>query len=129
MIEIKNIFAGWLTFKLNYGEVSQLFTVSYLNDFRDDINYLLGIGEGYEYGYEDSNIISRGVLLDGEGTILKLSILKYEFDNEILVSWWLNDDIPVSMVYDYDKFVENWNKEIDKYKDKYETEFLISSFI
>lgn len=129
MIEIKNIFAGWLTFKLNYGEVSQLFTVSYLNDFRDDINYLLGIGEGYEYDYEDSNIISRGILLDGEGTILKLSILKYEFDNEILVSWWLNDDIPVSMVYDYNKFVEDWKKEMDKYKDKYEIEFLISSFI
>ena len=36
MIEIKNIYAGWLTFEFHYGEVSQLFTVSYLNDFRDD---------------------------------------------------------------------------------------------
>ena len=55
MIEIKNIYAGWLTFEFHYGEVSQLFTVSYLNDFRDDMDYLLGInrnGEHKEYIYK-----------------------------------------------------------------------------
>ena len=125
MIEIKNIYAGWLTFELHYGMVSQLFTVSYLNDFRDDINYLLGVGnEKYFYKYKNEMEI-RAIMLDGEGSILKLSIMKNEFEDEAVITWWLNDDVPVVMVFDYHKLVNDWIKEMDKHKDIYDREYLI----
>ena len=119
MIEIKNIYAGWLTFEFHYGEVSQLFTVSYLNDFRDDMDYLLGInrnGEHKEYIYKYQNgMESRAIMLDGEDTALKLSIMKDEFEEQIVITWWLNDDIPVSMVFNYEELIKNWLEEINKY--------------
>lgn len=129
MIEIKNIFAGWLTFEIHYGKINQLFTVSYLNDFRDDINYLLGVNmddekDDYSYKYA-GEIESRAIFLDGEGTLLKLSAMKYEFDNEIAITWWLDDNIPVVMVYNYSEFVENWLKEMQKNEDSYKKYFLI----
>lgn len=129
MIEIKNIYAGWLTFEFHYGEVSQLFTVSYLNDFRDDIDYLLGInrnGEHKEYIYKYQNgMESRAIMLDGEGTTLKLSIMKDEFEEQIVITWWLNDDIPVSMVFNYEELIKNWLEEINKYIGIYEKEYLM----
>ena len=129
MIEIKNIYAGWLTFEFHYGEVSQLFTVSYLNDFRDDMDYLLGInrnGEHKEYIYKYQNgMESRAIMLDGEGTALKLSIMKDEFEENIVITWWLNDDIPVSMVFNYEELIKNWLEEINKYIGVYEKEYLM----
>lgn len=129
MIEIKNIYAGWLTFEFHYGEVSQLFTVSYLNDFRDDMDYLLGInrnGEHKEYIYKYQNgMESRAIMLDGEGTTLKLSIMKDEFEENIVITWWLNDDIPVSMVFNYEELIKNWLEEINKYIGVYEKEYLM----
>ena len=129
MIEIKNIYAGWLTFEFHYGEVSQLFTVSYLNDFRDDMDYLLGInrnGEHKEYIYKYQNgMESRAIMLDGEGTALKLSIMKDEFEENIVITWWLNDDIPVSMVFNYEELIKNWIEEINKYIGIYEKEYLM----
>ena len=129
MIEIKNIYAGWLTFEFHYGEVSQLFTVSYLNDFRDDMDYLLGInrnGEHKEYIYKYQNgMESRAIMLDGEDTALKLSIMKDEFEENIVITWWLNDDIPVSMVFNYEELIKNWLEEINKYIGIYEKEYLI----
>lgn len=129
MIEIKNIYAGWLTFEFHYGEVSQLFTVSYLNDFRDDMDYLLGInrnGEHKEYIYKYQNgMESRAIMLDGEGTTLKLSIMKDEFEEQIVIIWWLNDDIPVSMVFNYEELIKNWIEEINKYIGIYEKEYLM----
>ena len=129
MIEIKNIYAGWLTFEFHYGEVSQLFTVSYLNDFRDDMDYLLGInrnGEHKEYIYKYQNgMESRAIMLDGEGTALKLSIMKDEFEENIVITWWLNDDIPVSMVFNYEELIKNWLEEINKYIGIYEKEYLM----
>lgn len=129
MIEIKNIYAGWLTFEFHYGEVSQLFTVSYLNDFRDDMDYLLGInrnGEHKEYIYKYQNgMESRAIMLDGEGTTLKLSIMKDEFEENIVITWWLNDDIPVSMVFNYEELIKNWIEEINKYIGIYEKEYLM----
>lgn len=129
MIEIKNIFAGWLTFELHYGEISELFTVSYLDDFRDSINYLLGInrnGENPEYIYSYKwGMEGRSIILDGEGTELKLSISKNEFEDNFCLTWWLNNDIPVSMVFSYQEFVEAWIKEINKYEESYEKDFLM----
>lgn len=129
MIEIKNIYAGWLTFEFHYGEVSQLFTVSYLNDFRDDMDYLLGInrnGEHKEYIYKYQNgMESRAIMLDGEDTALKLSIMKDEFEENIVITWWLNDDIPVSMVFNYEELIKNWLEEINKYIGIYEKEYLM----
>ena len=129
MIEIKNIYAGWLTFEFHYGEVSQLFTVSYLNDFRDDMDYLLGInrnGEHKEYIYKYQNVMySRAIMLDGEDTALKLSIMKDEFEENIVITWWLNDDIPVSMVFNYEELIKNWLEEINKYIGIYEKEYLM----
>lgn len=129
MIEIKNIYAGWLTFEFHYGEVSQLFTVSYLNDFRDDMDYLLGInrnGEHKEYIYKYQNgMESRAIMLDGEDTALKLSIMKDEFEEQIVITWWLNDDIPVSMVFNYEELIKNWLEEINKYIGIYEKEYLM----
>ena len=129
MIEIKNIYAGWLTFEFHYGEVSQLFTVSYLNDFRDDMDYLLGInrnGEHKEYIYKYQNgMESRAIMLDGEGTTLKLSIMKDEFEENIVITWWLNDDIPVSMVFNYEELIKNWLEETNKYIGIYEKEYLM----
>ena len=129
MIEIQNIYAGWLTFEFHYGEVSQLFTVSYLNDFRDDMDYLLGInrnGEHKEYIYKYQNgMESRAIMLDGEGTALKLSIMKDEFEENIVITWWLNDDIPVSMVFNYEELIKNWLEEINKYIGIYEKEYLM----
>lgn len=129
MIEIKNIYAGWLTFEFHYGEVSQLFTVSYLNDFRDDMDYLLGInrnGEHKEYIYKYQNgMESRAIMLDGEGATLKLSIMKDEFEENIVITWWLNDDIPVSMVFNYEELIKNWLEEINKYIGIYEKEYLM----
>ena len=129
MIEIKNIYAGWLTFEFHYGEVSQLFTVSYLNDFRDDMDYLLGInrnGEHKEYIYKYQNgMESRAIMLDGEGTALKLSIMKDEFEENIVITWWLNDDIPVSMVFNYEELIKNWLEETNKYIGIYEKEYLM----
>ena len=129
MIEIKNIYAGWLTFEFHYGEVSQLFTVSYLNDFRDDMDYLLGInrnGEHKEYIYKYQNgMESRAIMLDGEGTALKLSIMKDEFEENIVITWWLNDDIPVSMVFNYEELIKNWLEEINKDIRIYEKEYLM----
>lgn len=129
MIEIKNIYAGWLTFEFHYGEVSQLFTVSYLNDFRDDMDYLLGInrnGEHKEYIYKYQNGMgSRAIMLDGEGTALKLSIMKDEFEENVVITWWLNDDIPVSMVFNYEELIKNWLEETNKYIGIYEKEYLM----
>lgn len=129
MIEIKNIYAGWLTFEFHYGEVSQLFTVSYLNDFRDDMDYLLGInrnGEHKEYIYKYQNgMESRAIMLDGEGTALKLSIMKDEFEENVVITWWLNDDIPVSMVFNYEELIKNWLEETNKYIGIYEKEYLM----
>lgn len=129
MIEIKNIYAGWLTFEFHYGEVSQLFTVSYLNDFRDDMDYLLGInrnGEHKEYIYKYQNgMESRAIMLDGEGTALKLSIMKDEFEENIVITWWLNDDIPVSMVFNYEELIKNWLEETNKYIGIYEKGYLM----
>ena len=129
MIEIKNIYAGWLTFEFHYGEVSQLFTVSYLNDFRDDMDYLLGInrnGEHKEYIYKYQNgMESRAIMLDGEGTTLKLSIMKDEFEENVVITWWLNDDIPVSMVFNYEELIKNWLEETNKYIGIYEKEYLM----
>ena len=129
MIEIKNIYAGWLTFEFHYGEVSQLFTVSYLSDFRDDMDYLLGInrnGEHKEYIYKYQNgMESRAIMLDGEDTALKLSIMKDEFEENIVITWWLNDDIPVSMVFNYEELIKNWLEEINKYIGIYEKEYLM----
>ena len=122
-------YAGWLTFEFHYGEVSQLFTVSYLNDFRDDMDYLLGInrnGEHKEYIYKYQNgMESRAIMLDGEGTTLKLSIMKDEFEENIVITWWLNDDIPVSMVFNYEELIKNWLEEINKYIGVYEKEYLM----
>ena len=129
MIEIKNIYAGWLTFEFHYGEVSQLFTVSYLNDFRDDMDYLLGInrnGEHKEYIYKYQNgMESRAIMLDGEGTALKLSIMKDEFEENVVITWWLNDDVPVSMVFNYEELIKNWLEETNKYIGIYEKEYLM----
>ena len=129
MIEIKNIYAGWLTFEFHYGEVSQLYTVSYLNDFRDDMDYLLGInrnGEHKEYIYKYQNgMESRAIMLDGEGTALKLSIMKDEFEENVVITWWLNDDIPVSMVFNYEELIKNWLEETNKYIGIYEKEYLM----
>lgn len=130
MIEIKNIHAGWLTFEFHYGEVSQLFTVSYLNDFRDDMDYLLGINRNgehkeYIYKYQIYGMESRAIMLDGEGTALKLSIMKDEFEEQIVITWWLNDDIPVSMVFNYEELIKSWLEEINKYIGIYEKEYLM----
>ncbi len=123
MIEIKNIWAGWLTFQLNYGNLASKFTVSYLDDFRAEMNYLLGINKKYDYKY---GIESRAITLDGEGTLLKLSILKTEYEDDLTLVWWLDDEIPVCMVFDYDSFVKSYLKEMCRVEETYKKEFLMN---
>lgn len=130
MIEITNVWAGWLTFQIHYGNLTHQFTVSYLDDFKEEINYLLGINENdehpeylynYKYGVE-----SRAITLDGEGTLLKLSVLKTEYEDYLTLVWWLNDEIPVCMVFDYYGFIESYLKEMDRIgKETYKKDFLM----
>ena len=93
------------------------------------MDYLLGInrnGEHKEYIYKYQNgMESRAIMLDGEDTALKLSIMKDEFEENIVITWWLNDDIPVSMVFNYEELIKNWLEEINKYIGIYEKEYLM----
>lgn len=130
MIEIINIWAGWLTFQIHYGDLTHQFTVSYLDDFKEEINYLLGInnnGEHSEYLYNYKyGVESRAITLDGEGTLLKLSILKTEYEDYLTLVWWLNDEVPVCMVFDYSSFVKSYIKEMDRIgEETYKKDFLM----
>ena len=101
MIEITNVWAGWLTFQIHYGDLTHQFTVSYLDDFKEELNYLLGINE-------------------------KLSILKTEYEDYLTLVWWLNDEIPVCMVFDYSSFVESYLKEMNRIgEETYKKDFLM----
>lgn len=130
MIEITNVWAGWLTFQIHYGDLTHQFTVSYLDDFKEEINYLLGINENdehpeYLYNYK-YGIESRAITLDGEGTLLKLSILKTEYEDYLTLVWWLNDEIPVCMVFDYSSFVESYLNEMNRIgEETYKKDFLM----
>ena len=75
----------------------------------------------YKYGIE-----SRAITLDGEGTLLKLSILKTEYEDYLTLVWWLNDEIPVCMVFDYSSFVESYLKEMNRIgEETYKKDFLM----
>ena len=51
--------------------------------------------------------------------------MKDEFEEQIVITWWLNDDIPVSMVFNYEELIKNWIEEINKYIGIYEKEYLM----
>jgi len=75
----------------------------------------------YKYGVE-----SRAITLDGEGTLLKLSILKTEYEDYLTLVWWLNDEIPVCMVFDYSSFVESYLNEMNRIgEETYKKDFLM----
>ena len=125
MIEIIEIWAGWFHFKIHHNHMESHFTVSYLDDFEEIMDYLLGIGEGNEYKY-DYNIESRAITLDGEGTELKLSLTKREYEGIATLVWWLNDEPPVTLVIEFTKFKQSYIDEMNKNKDKYELDFLMN---
>lgn len=131
MIEVTNIFAGWLTFQIHYGYTTLQFTDSYLDDFREEMDYLLGIsrnGQNDEFIYDfQYGIISRAICLDGEGTLLKLSIIKYEYEDEIVLTWWLNDEIPVSMVFNYNQLIQSYCNEMNRVEQEYDEKFLMEN--
>lgn len=119
MIKILDIYAGWLAFTIK----RHYFCVSYLDDFKYEMNYLLGIGENNIY--EDNAIIARAITLDGEGTELKLSITKHQYEDDFLLNWWIDDQRPITMIFDYKKFIKSYQEEMDKIKDIYKEKFLM----
>jgi len=120
MIRVGKIEFGWLRFFLICGKERQSFCDSYLDDFIKEIDYLLGVEKPYIY---ETLAEARGIVLDGEGTELKLGILKHEFEDEVTITWWLDDEVPVTMVFDYQELVEDWKKEKERIKEDYEKNF------
>lgn len=120
MIKVGKIEFGWLRFFLICGKERQSFCDSYLDDFVEEIDYLLGVKEPYTY---ETLAEARGIVLDGEGTELKLGILKHEFEDDVVITWWLDDEAPVTMVFDYKELVKNWEEEKGRIKDDYEKNF------
>ena len=71
------------------------------------------LNKGPSYTYE-TLAEARGIVLDGEGTELKLGILKHEFEDDVVITWWLDDEAPITMVFDYKELVKNWEKEKER---------------
>ena len=119
MIKISEIKFGWLTLEIN----DFSFIVSYLSDVIEDMNYLLGLSDEYTYR---NGTESRSIFLDGEGTILKLSIMKYEFEDEALFTWWQDDKSPNIFIINFKDFVNEWQKCIKEIEVDYYNEFVLS---
>lgn len=123
MIRVFDVEYGWLTLEINRFR----FCVSYLDDFKMCMNYLLGIEEDNKYTYH-WNIEARSIILDGEGTELKLSITKHIYEDDFLLTWWVDDGTPVSMVFNYGEFVKQYNQVMDDIGDEvYRRDFLMES--
>ena len=123
MIKIIDIFYGWLTFQIQRNK----FCVSYLDDFKYCMDYLLGIGEENQYKYH-WDIESRSITLDGEGTDLKLSITKYIYEDDFLLNWWVDDKQPVTMIFNYKDFIAQYQFEMNQIGEEvYKREFLMES--
>lgn len=126
MIEVNSMAYGWIHFVLKDNNSEMRFNVSYLSDFRDEIDYLLGTGDkDHYYDYDNLDMESRAVDLDGEGTLLKLSIMKHRFEDEICFTWWQDNRIPVTMVLNYDYVIKKWEQWKKETKDDYEKHFLM----
>lgn len=123
MIKVEDIEYGWLTLDID----GLRFCVSYLDDFKMCMDYLLGIGEDNKYKYH-WDIEARSITLDGEGTELKLSITKQIYEDDFLLNWWVDDGTPVSKVYNYDKFVKQYKQVMKDIGDEvYRRDFLMES--
>ena len=72
-------------------------------------------------------IIARAITLDGEGTELKLSITKHQYEDDFLLNWWIDDRRPITMRFNYEKFIKSYQEEMDKIKDIYKEKFLMES--
>lgn len=123
MIKVFDIEVGWLTLEIN----GFRFCVSYLDDFKMCMDYLLGIGKDNEYTYH-WNIEARSITLDGEGTELKLSITKHIYEDDFLLNWWVDDGTPVSKVFNYGEFVRQYKQVMDDIGEEvYRRDFLMES--
>lgn len=123
-IKIKSMSYGWLTFTMRTNDFELYFTDSYLDDFIDVMNYLLG-NDNYEYKYFDTEMISRAIELDGEGTILKLSIMKCEYEDDICLTWWLDDNTPITFIVNYEELLKDWQDEVSRVQERYKKDFLM----
>lgn len=117
--------AGWLSFGITDGINTNRFCVSYLCDFMDDIDYLLGCNDK-DYKYDNYEIENRSIYLDGEGTLLILSIIKHEYDDELTLVWRLNDETPRVMNFNYENLKSEWIKTRNEIKDDYKIHFLMN---
>lgn len=119
MFKVDDIFAGWITFEIG----DKMFTDSYLDDFKSEMDYLFGVSKEYDY---NGDIEGRAIELDGEGSLLKLSITKGRYEDVFSIMWWLNDEPPLCMVFDYEAFTRYYKSEMDRVKEAYKKDFLIN---
>lgn len=123
IISVTDVEYGWLTLNI----MGNQFGVSYLDDFKMCMDYLLGIGENNKYKYH-WDIETRGITLDGEGTELKLSITKQIYEDDFLLNWWVDNQRPITMYFNYDKFVKAYQKVMEDIGEEvYRRDFLMES--
>ena len=108
MISVDNIQFGWLTLSIEYNLIKMYF----------------GVGEDNAYDNDKSEIISRSINLDGEGTDLKLTLIKHRFEDNACLVWWQDYEMPVPMVFNYQDLVNNWIDVREKTREQYDKDFI-----
>lgn len=113
MIKVTNMKHGWLTLHIN----NKSFRVSYLTNFKREMDEVLRIS----YGEHEVN----RVLFEGEG--LDLYLTSWRVYDKLFIVWELmNDDPkPEVMVFDYEKFIEDYQIMLDEIEDNYRKDFLM----
>lgn len=112
MINITDIFAGWLT--LTIGDKS--FKVSYLTDVKEELDRIFNLRNVLN---NDEDITAEILRFDGEGPILYLTVRKEYSD--IVIIWEEHRDKPYLRYfeYDYNEFCNElesvWKREEEKY--------------
>ncbi len=119
MIKVLSIAYGWLVFEITDGVHSMKFQDSYLDDFVEEIDYLL------EFDFNDTEIDSKAIVLDGEGVNLYLVSFKDMLEDNFYITWKRNDEYPVTMSFNYEEFVKEWKKTKELIKDDYKKHFLM----
>lgn len=120
MIDIYNIFAGWLVLKINENS----FVASYLTNVVADIDDVLEIlNNDVLEAYENPKMIH----LDGEGLDLYLTLWK-NYNDQLIIVWEEYSDkgkpFINHMIFEFNGFINEWLKLRTRIKDEYNKNFI-----
>lgn len=113
MIKVTDMENGWLTLHIN----DKSFGVSYLTDFKGAMDMVLKLSDG------DQEV--NRMLFDGEGLDLYLTAWRYY--EKLFIVWEVDDGEfkPEIMIFDYEKFMDDYEVMLEGIADNYRKDFLL----